>query len=95
MIEEIRKIVAEDKDEIRKQFKAEIKAIFGSYARGDNNADSDLDLLVDLEHGADLFDLVGLQQFLEDRLGCKVDVVSKRALRKEIRATVLNEMISL
>ncbi len=95
MIEEIRKIVAEDKDEIRKQFKAEIKAIFGSYARGDNNADSDLDLLVDLEHGADLFDLVGLQQFLEDRLGCKVDVVSKRALREEIRSTVLNEMISL
>ena len=91
MIEEVRKIVAEDKDEIRKQF----KAIFGSYARGDNHADSDLDLLVDMEHGADLFDLVGLQQFLEDRLGCKVDVVSKRALRKEIRATVLNKMISL
>ena len=95
MIEEVRKIVAKDKDEIRKQFKAEIKAIFGSYARGDNNADSDLDLLVDFDKGADLFDLVGVQLFFEDRLGCKVDVVSKRGLREEIRVTVLNEMISL
>ena len=52
MIEEIKKIVAEEKDEIRQQYKAEIKAIFGSYARGDFHADSDLDLLVDFDEGA-------------------------------------------
>ncbi len=95
MIEEVRKIVAEDKDEIRKQFKAEIKAIFGSYARGDNHPDSDLDLLVDLDDGADLFDLVGLQQFLEDKLGCGVDVVPRDSLRKELRASVFSDAIYL
>ena len=95
MVEEVKKLVAEEKNEIRQQFKAEIKAVFGSYARGDNHADSDLDLLVDLDAGANLFDLVGLQFFLEDKLGCKVDLVPQRSLRKELRATVFSEMISL
>lgn len=95
MIEEIQKTIAEAKDEIRQKYKAEVKGIFGSYARGDNHADSDLDLLADFDKGADLLDLIGLQQFLEDKLGCKVDVVSRRALRSEIRDAVLKEMISL
>ena len=95
MIEKVKKIVVEEKDEIRQQYKAEIKAVFGSYARGDFHADSDLDLLVDVDAGATLLDLVGLQQFLEDRLGCKVDVVTRRSLREELRATVFSEAIYL
>ena len=48
---------------------------------------------VDFDDGADLFDLVGLQQFLEEKLSCKVDLVSRRSLREELRTSVLNEMI--
>ena len=48
MIEEIQKTIAEAKDEIRQKYGAEVKGIFGSYARADNHADSDLDLLADL-----------------------------------------------
>ena len=59
MIAEVQKTIAEAKDEIRRRYRAEIKGIFGSYARGDFHADSDLDLLVDFDEGADLFDLVG------------------------------------
>ena len=95
MIEEIQNTIAAEKDEIRGRYKAEIKGIFGSYARGDFHADSDLDLLVDFDEGANLFDLVGLQQFLEEKLGCKVDLVSRRSLRTELRTSILNEMISL
>ena len=95
MIEELKKIIAEEKDEIRRQYKAQIKAIFGSYARGDFHANSDLDILVDLDAGADLLDLVGLQQFLEDKLGCKVDLGTESSLREEIRASVFSEMIRL
>ena len=95
MIAEIQNTITEAKDEIRGRYKAEIKGIFGSYARGDFHADSDLDLLVDFDEGADLFDLVGLQQFLEEKLGCKVDLVSRRSLREELRTSVLNEMINL
>ena len=95
MIEKLKKLIAEEKDEIRQQYKAEIKAVFGSYARGDFHADSDLDLLVDVDPGATLLDLVGLQHFLEDRLGCKVDVGTRNSLREEIRASVYNDMIEL
>ncbi len=66
MIEEVKKIVSDKKNEIRKQFKAEIIGIFGSYARGDNYPDSDLDLLIDLDVGVTLFDLVGVQLFSEN-----------------------------
>ena len=95
MIKEIQDTIAREKDEIRRSYKAEIKGIFGSYARGDFGADSDLDLLVDFDDGASLLDLVGLGQYLEEVLGCKVDVVSRRSLREDFRTSVLNEMIPL
>ena len=95
MIEDIQNTIAAEKEEIRRRYRAEIKGIFGSYARGDFHADSDLDLLVDFDEGANLFDLVGLQQFLEEKLGCKVDLVSRRSLREELRTSVLDEMITI
>lgn len=95
MIEKLKKIVAEEKGEIRRQYKVQIVAVFGSYARGDFHADSDLDLLVDVDPGASLLDLVGFQYFLEDRLGCKVDVGTRSSLREEIRESVFSEAIYL
>ena len=95
MIEELKKIVTEEKDKIRQQYKAQIKAVFGSYARGDFHADSDLDLLVDFDDGVNLFDMIGLQHFLEDKLGCKVDLGTEDSLREEIRESVLSEAVYL
>lgn len=95
MIEELKKIIASEKDDIRRNYRAEIKAVFGSYARGDFHPDSDMDLLVDVDPGATLLDLVGLQQYLADRLGCKVDVVTRRALREELRDAILSEAVYL
>jgi uncharacterized protein len=56
-------------------------AVFGSVARGEAHADSDLDLLVDFEPGASLLDHIGLFQDLEDLLGVGVDVVAWSALK--------------
>jgi len=70
--------------------------VFGSVARG-GEADerSDIDFLVELEPGRSLFDLGGLQYELEEILGCRVDVVTERGLKKRIRERVLKEAISL
>ena len=95
MITEIQKTIVEAKGEIRPEYRAEVKGIFSSYARGDFHAASDLDLLADFDEGANLSDLVGLQQFWEEKLGCKVDLVSRRSLREELRTSVLDEMINL
>ena len=83
MIENLRTTIVEMKDVIRQTYKAEIKGIFGSHVRSDFHADSDLDLLVDFDDGADLMDHVNLQRFLEDRLECKIDVVSRHSDREE------------
>jgi uncharacterized protein len=70
-------------------------ALFGSAARGEQTPTSDVDLLVDFDDKATLFDLTGLALFLEDQLGCPVDVVPRRALRSEFRAQVLSEAIAI
>jgi predicted nucleotidyltransferase len=69
--------------------------VFGSVARGEADAKSDIDLLVDLEPGRSIFDLGGLLMDLQDLLGYKVDVVTERGLRERIRARVLQEAIPL
>ena len=52
--------------EIRHRFKVKEIGLFGSVVRGEQRETSDIDVLVDFEEGADLFDLVGLGYFLED-----------------------------
>ncbi|MEW5988546.1 MAG: nucleotidyltransferase family protein [Chloroflexota bacterium] len=69
--------------------------VFGSLARGEGRPDSDLDLLVRLEPGRSLLDLIAIKQDLEDLLGCGVDVVTEAAFSPYIRDQVLNEAISL
>ncbi|MEO1347293.1 MAG: nucleotidyltransferase family protein [Cyanobacteria bacterium J06635_15] len=69
--------------------------IFGSVARGEDDAASDLDLLVDLEAGRSLFDLGGLSMDLQTLLGCRVDVVTEKGLKQRIRDRVLQEAIEL
>ena len=81
--------------EIRQNYKAEIVGIFGSYARGEETPNSDIDVLVNFLDKASIFDLVGLGNFLEKKFERKVDVVSKRALRKEIAPYVNADLIQL
>lgn len=92
---EILKMLERIRGEVKQKYKADIKGIFGSYARGDNRKESDLDVLVDFEEEADLFDLVGLSLFLEKKLDCQVDIVPQGSLREEIRPYVLKEIMYL
>jgi predicted nucleotidyltransferase len=81
--------------EVQRRYRAEILGIFGSYVRGEQRENSDLDVLVRFAPGATLFDLVGLADFLEEMLGIRVDVVPVDALRKEIRDRILQEAVYL
>ena len=65
--------------------------VFGSVARGEDDAQSDVDFLVDLAPGRSLFDLGGLLIGLQDLLGHRVDVVTERGLRGRLRDRVLQE----
>ena len=69
--------------------------LFGSRARGEGRPDSDLDLLVALEPHRTLLDIVGLKQDLEDRLHCRVDIVTEAALSPYLREDVLRDAVAL
>lgn len=77
------------------RYKAKEIGLFGSFARGEQHEGSDVDVLVEFEESADLFDLVGLTDYLEEALQQKVDVVPKRALREELREAVLREVVTV
>lgn len=69
--------------------------VFGSVARGEADAESDIDLLVDMEPGRSLFDLGGLLMDLQDLLGREVDVVTEKGLDERIREHILKEAVPL
>jgi len=79
--------------ELRDRWSVETLEVFGSRARGDEGLGSDLDLLVTFSRTPDLLAFVALEQELAGRLGLKVDLVMRRALRPRIRDRILREAI--
>ncbi len=65
--------------------------VFGSWARGEAGPDSDLDLLVDVEPGTSLLDMIGLQQDLEDLVGSTVDVLTEDGISRNVKERILAE----
>ncbi len=92
-LKKLRDILSIYRDEIRKDYKAEIVGIFGSYSRNEQRMKSDIDILVRFLDGATLFDLAGLGDFIEGKLKIKADIVSERAVRPELRERILKEVV--
>ncbi len=65
--------------------------IFGSVARGEDNPQSDIDFLINLEGGRTLLDLGGALVKLEELLGRKVDIVTERGLHWYLREKIIKE----
>ncbi len=81
--------------QIAEQYGARQVRVFGSVARRQDDAGSDIDFLVDMEPGRSLLDLGGLLVDLEKLLNSKVDVVTERGLKERIRGRVVNEAVLL
>ena len=90
-ISEIIQNKREDILRLSEQHGAKNIRIFGSVARGEENEDSDIDLLVELEKGRSLLDLSGLLIDLQQLLDHKVDVVTENSLHWYIRDKILTE----
>ncbi|MEK6894971.1 MAG: nucleotidyltransferase domain-containing protein [Nanoarchaeota archaeon] len=80
---------------ILKKNKVKKAGIFGSYARGDNKKNSDVDLLVELDEKWDLFDVIGLKLLLEKKLKKKVDLVEYETIRPELKEYILKDEIRI
>ncbi len=69
--------------------------LFGSVVRGEDQAESDVDFLVELDGEQSLLDVIGLKQDLEEALGRPVDVVEYGAVKNVIRDRVLKEEVPI
>ena len=91
-------LIEEKREEILRiaaQHGASNVRVFGSVARGEADAESDIDFLVEMEPARSLFDHAALFLALQELLGCKVDVVSGRGIKPRIRERVLHEAVPL
>jgi predicted nucleotidyltransferase len=73
-------------------FEPEYVGVFGSFARGEQTSNSDLDILVRFGKRLNLFDLIGLEQELSEKLQLKVDLVTENSLSPLIRKEVMNDI---
>jgi len=90
--EEILRILAEHKEELRR-FDVKSLALFGSIARGEERADSDVDILVEFSKPVGLFEFIRLKRSLEGLLGRPVDLATPAAIREKMREQVLREAV--
>jgi predicted nucleotidyltransferase len=69
--------------------------VFGSFARGENNIDSDIDLLVELEPKRSLLDMIAMKHELEDLMKRKVDVVTANGISPYLVKQIMEEAVQL
>ena len=91
-------ISIKQKEQIKKitsKFKPKMIGIFGSYARNEHTADSDLDVLIDFDLKISLLDLVGLEQELSKELGIKVDLITMKSVNKLLKPYIEKDLIRI
>ena len=87
-------LLKKEKPFLKKKYKVREIGIFGSYVRGDQQLQSDIDVLVDyIDNSIDLFDFLDLKEYLSGLMGKDVDLVMKSGLKPVIGKRILNQVI--
>lgn len=90
---QILNILKERKPELQKRYPISELGLFGSFARGDNSDQSDIDILVDFDGRIDGFDYIRLAHELEDAFNYKVDLVSRKGIKPKYLPFVEKNLI--
>ena len=80
---------------ILKQNKVTRAGIFGSYARGEQDRKSDVDILIEINDKVGLVEFIGLKIAIQELLGKKIDLVEYDTIRPEIRENIIRDEISI
>lgn len=92
-LKNIKETLTKHKDELKERFKVKEIGIFGSYVRGEQKNRSDADILVEFDEPIGFFKFLELEEYLEELLDIKVDLVSKKALKPRIGEYILKEVV--
>ncbi|WP_425973794.1 nucleotidyltransferase family protein [Tepidimonas sp. HKU78] len=93
--ETVTRLLAQAKPELQRRFGVTRLTLFGSTARDSARTDSDVDVLVSFDGPATAQRFFGVHFFLEDLLGCAVDLVTDKALRPELKPFIEDEAIDV
>ena len=80
---------------VTQKLKPTLLGIFGSYARGEENEKSDLDILIDFEAKVNLLELIGIEQEISELLGIKVDLITLRSVNASLKPYIESDLIRL
>jgi len=94
-LKEIKEILSAYKKDLEEKYAIKEIKIFGSYVKNEQEKSSDVDILVDFYEVPDLFKFIEIEEYLENLLGIKVDLVRKPVLRVELRDEILKEAIEI
>ena len=89
------KILRQHLPELKEKYSVSYLGVFGSYIRGEQTKNSDLDVLVEFDKIPGLLKYIELEYYLSDLLGIKVDLVTRTGLKQNVGKHILNEVISL
>lgn len=78
---------------LKERYRVSSLSLFGSWVRGEQTAESDLDILVEFVEPPGLISFLTLEEELSNRLGMKVDLVMKGALKPAIGSRILREAV--
>ena len=90
--QQILTVLALEKPILESRFRVRSLALFGSYARGDQQPGSDVDILVDVDPEIGL-DFVSLADWIEKLLGLPVDLVSSRAIKPKLYESIKGDLV--
>ena len=93
--ERVLELLKHSKPELQTRFGVTHLSLFGSTARDTASGNSDVDILVAFDGPATSRRYFGVQFYLEDLLGCPVDLVTEKALRPELRPFIEQERVSV
>jgi predicted nucleotidyltransferase len=89
------KLLKKHLPELQKQFSVKSLGIFGSYVRGQQREDSDLDVLVNFEETPSMLKFISLEDRLSELTGVQIDLVMEDSLRPNIGKRILQEVVRL
>ena len=92
-LDKIKNILRENKPSLKRQFKIKMLGIFGSYVRGNQKKNSDVDILVEFNQTPGMFDYMRTENRLSQLLKRRVDLVMKGSLKPVIGKNIMREVV--